>query len=147
MPNDCDRYQPMISGYLDKELDEESRRKLERHMAECPKCKADYEKMARIVAAADRLRIEIPPDEVWDSFILGAYNRIERKTGWVAFIIGVAVLAVLGVFLFVVEPWASALVKILIAVPVVGLLVIFISVLRERIFLAKVDRYSREVQR
>lgn len=147
MPNDCDQYQPLISGYLDKELDEESRRKLECHMAECPRCKADYEKMARIVAATDRLRIEIPPDEVWDSFIAGAYNRIERKTGWVAFVLGVVVLTVLGVFLFIVEPWASALVKILIAVPVVGLLVIFISVLRERIFLAKVDRYSREVQR
>lgn len=147
MANDCEKCQPLISGYLDKELDESSRREVERHLAGCPRCKADYDKMARIIAATDRLRVEIPPDEVWDSFILGAYNRIERKTGWVAFILGAAVLAVLGVFLFVVEPWASALVKILIAVPVVGLLVIFISVLRERIFLAKVDRYSREVQR
>ncbi len=137
----------MISGHLDGELDQPSARKLQKHLAECPKCNAEYAKMARIVAATDRLKIEIPPDEVWDTFLSGAYNRIERKTGWVAFLVGAAALLALGVWLFTVEPWASALVKILIAVPVVGLLIIFISVLRERLFLAKIDRYSREVQR
>jgi anti-sigma factor RsiW len=137
----------MMSGHLDRELDESSTRRLQNHLSECPRCNAEYQKMARIVAATDRLRIEIPPDEVWDTFLAGAYNRIERKTGWVAFAIGAAVLVVLGVWLFLMEPWASALVKVLIAVPVVGLLIIFVSVLRERLFLAKIDRYSREVQR
>ena len=147
MSNECDQYQPMMSGQLDGELDKDSSEKLKKHLAQCARCAAEFAKMARIVAATDRLRIEIPPDEVWDTFLAGAYNRIERKTGWVAFIIGAAVLIVLGAWLFTMEPWASALVKVLIAVPVVGLLIIFISVLRERLFLAKIDRYSREVQR
>jgi len=147
MPNECEKFQPMISGLLDNELDESSTRMLEDHLEKCPKCRAEFKKMERIVAATDRLRVQIPPDDVWDSFLAGTYNRIERKTGWVAFITGAAVLAVLGVWLFVAEPWASALVKFLIAVPVVGLIVVFVSVLRERLFLAKLDRYSREIQR
>jgi anti-sigma factor RsiW len=147
MPNECDQFQPMMSGHLDGELDESSTRALQRHLAECPRCNAEYQKLARIVAATDRLRIEIPPDEVWDTFLAGAYNRIERKSGWVAFVVGAVALVVLGVWLFMFEPWASALVKVLIAVPVVGLLIIFVSVLRERLFLAKIDRYSREIQR
>ncbi|HUW60272.1 MAG TPA: zf-HC2 domain-containing protein [Candidatus Bathyarchaeia archaeon] len=147
MPNECDQFQPMMSGHLDGELDEKSGEKLQKHLAECPRCSAEYQKLARIVAASDRLRLEIPPDEVWDSFLAGAYNKIERKTGWAAFVVGAVALVALGIWLFMMEPWASALVKILIAVPVVGLLIIFVSVLRERLFLAKVDRYSREIQR
>ena len=147
MPNECGQFQPMMSGHLDGELDDDSARKLQKHLAECPRCSAEYQKLARIVAASDRLRIEIPPDEVWDTFLAGTYNRIERKTGWVAFVVGAVALVVLGIWLFMMEPWASALVKILIAVPVVGLLIIFVSVLRERLFLAKIDRYSREIQR
>lgn len=147
MPNECEKFQPMISGLLDHELDEASTRMLEDHLKNCPKCRAELQKMERIVAATDRLRVQIPPDEVWDSFLAGAYNRVERKTGWTAFIIGAVILAALGVWLFLAEPWASALVKLLVAIPVVGLLIIFVSVLRERLFLAKLDRYSKEIQR
>lgn len=49
--------------------------------------------------------------------------------------------------LFVTLPWASAPVKLLLALPAVGLAILFVSVLRERLAAIKHDRYSREVQR
>ncbi len=103
--------------------------------------------MAKLVSASDTLRVEAPPEEVWDTFMEGVYNRMERQTGWIVFVCGLAVLTLFGIYQFVVNPWGPALVKLMVAAPVVGLGVLFVSVLRQRLFVAKTDRYSREVQR
>lgn len=103
--------------------------------------------MRRLVGAVSGLRVDSPPDEVWDTFLQGVYNRVERRTGWTIFILGAIALTLFGIYQFVVEPWGSALIKVLIAIPVVGLIIVFVSILRERLFVMKTDRYSREVQR
>lgn len=87
------------------------------------------------------------PMEVWDGFLDGVYNRLERKTGWIIFILGMIALCAYGIVLFYMEDEISLLAKALITVPVVGGIVLFLSVLRQRIRVAKTDRYSKEVQR
>ena len=146
--DDLDREsEALISGYLDDELSPEERAAVERRLAESESFREEYEKMKRLVEAAGDLGVDRPPEEVWDTFLDGVYNRAERQTGWLIFIAGAALLACVGVYLFVTEPWGSALIKFLVASPVVGLVVLFISVLRQRLFMAKTDRYSREVRR
>lgn len=147
MIKNCDTIQPLISGYLDRELNHENRTLLEDHIEGCTVCKDEFEKMKRLVSAATGLRAAPPPDEIWDTFLEGVYNRMERRTGWTVFIVGVAALALYASYLFLAEPWASALVKLLLAIPFTGLAILFVSVLRQRLFMAQTDRYSREVER
>lgn len=144
----CAVYQEWISGYLDGELDAESRRELESHILGCAVCRREYESMKRLVIGTSAaFAIEDPPGEVWDTFLDGVYNRLERKTGWVILLSGTAVLLLYAIFLFFTEPWGSMISKILVAAPVVGLIMLFISVLRQRLRTAKTDRYSKEVYR
>lgn len=147
MAKDCEAFQPMMSAYLDGELSPAERTELEQHLASCEACKAEFEKMKRFVNAASDLQVEAPAEEVWDRFLDGVYNRLERQTGWLIFIVGAVALTAYGVYVFVVEPWGSALVKLLIAAPVVGLVVVFASILRERLSVAKTDRYSKEIEK
>ncbi len=100
-----------------------------------------------VVGTAAALAPDDPPEEVWDTFLDRVYNRLERKTGWVVFVVGALALTVFGIVLFVTQPWASALTKLLLAVPVVGLAILFVSVLRQRLEVAKTDRYTKEVIR
>ena len=137
----------LMSGFLDGELEEDDRQKLERHLATCEACASEFKKMKRIVDASAGLSVTPPPEEVWDTFMDGVWNRAERGTGWAIFIVGVVILALWGVYAFATEPWGSALVKVLVATPFVGLGIVFISVLRQRMFVAKTDRYSKEVKR
>ena len=137
----------LMSGFLDGEIGEDDRQELERHLASCQACTAEFEKMKRIVDASAGLSVAPPPEEVWDAFMDGVWNRTERRTGWVIFVVGIAVLAAWGLYAFVTDPWGTALVKIAVATPVVGLGILFISILRQRMFVAKTDRYSREVKR
>jgi len=147
MREDCEAIQPLMSGYLDHELSDDNRERLEGHLRSCKTCREEFERMKRLINAASGLEVEPPPEEVWDTFIEGVYNRIERQTGWLVVILGAAALAAWGIYVFLTEPWGSVLEKLLVATPVVGLAVVFVSILRERLFVAKTDRYSKEVKR
>ena len=143
----CETVQPLMSGYLDNELDHEQQEKLRKHLDGCPACREEFDKMKQLVQATATLRIETPPTEDLDHFLDSVYNRAERQAGWLIFILGMCVLAVVGVYLFVTEPWGSALAKVCVATPIVGLGVLFVSVLRQRLVAAKTDRYSKEIDR
>ena len=103
--------------------------------------------METLVSAASEMETETLPDDVWDTFLENVYHRLERRTGWTLLILGAASLAGLGIYGFVVAPWASLEMKILAALPLGGLFILFGSVLRERLFMLKTDKYSRNVKR
>jgi len=137
----------LISGHLDGELRPEDRRDLDQHLAACEACRREFDEMQRLAAGTAAALIgDSPPDDVWDGFVDGVYNRIERRTGWLVLIVGAALLLAYGIYQFVTDDWAGALVKALIAAPVIGLAVLFVSVLRQRLRAARTDRYSREVR-
>jgi len=138
----------LISGYIDGELDEEQRQRLEAWMARDPAVRREIESMQRLVVGTNRaLHAPEVPREQWDRFMDDVYNRLEQKTGWWLLGAGVGVLVLWGVVLYIREPWASAYVKVLLATPVAGLGLLFVSVLRQRLLARQTDRYSREIHR
>lgn len=144
----CEEYQILISGFLDGELDNDSKKKLEDHTKTCSKCSNELNAMRSLITGtAAALRVEEPPQEAWDNFLDNIYNRLERKTGWLVFLIGAIMLSCYGLTLYIVEPWGSYALKFLLALPFIGLGILFVSVLRQRLKIAKTDRYSREVHR
>lgn len=144
MHSDSD--ETLISGYLDGELDPAARAQVEARLEGDPHFREEFERMKRLVAAANQGIVPLPDDAAWDGFLDGVYNRVERRTGWVLVVTGLAALVIYGLFLFLAVP-GNPLVKLAVSVPVLGLVVLFISVLRQRLQAAKTDRYSREVQR
>ena len=145
MNDERESQRALISGYLDGELGPDDRSEVERRLVEDYSFREEFEKMKRLISATSRMRFESPPEEVWDTFLEGVYNRLERRFGWFVFIIGAAALTGYGVFAFIRNPWGPALIKILIAAPVIGLLILFVSVLRQRLVAAKTDRYSKGI--
>lgn len=138
----------LISAYIDGELTPEQAEQFEAHMDSDAVFRREVESMkALTLGTAAALCAEAPPAEVWDTYLDSVYNQLERRTGWVVFVLGALLLALYGLVLFVAAPWASPLTKLLISVPVVGLFILFVSVLRQRLAVAKTDRYTKEVQR
>lgn len=142
MQRDCEEIDSLISGYIDGELDSEQQAKVDAHLAVCSVCSDEMARYRQMTEVANTMRFREPPEDVWTTYWQGVYNRLERGTGWLIFMIGLAVLIAYGVYEFVTDPGVAALVKVIIAVPVIGLVVLFISVWREKWIVNRTDKYK-----
>jgi predicted anti-sigma-YlaC factor YlaD len=147
----CDEFRSMISAYADGELTPDQRERLESHLSACDACKRELAEVRALKKELDMIKFTEPTDEQLERYWSSVYNRLERGAGWVLFSIGAIVLLCYGGFKLVEEvvrdPAIAWWVKGGVLALVFGLAVLFVSLLRERLAVRKVDKYSREVER
>lgn len=95
-----------------------------------------------------------PPEEIWDKYWLGVYNRIERTLGWILLSIGSVILLTFALYegakallQFLSAPSIPFILKIGLLAVLGGAVILIVSVIREKIFTAKSDKYQKEVLR
>jgi predicted anti-sigma-YlaC factor YlaD len=142
----CQDHKDLMMAYLDKELDEEQRRAFEEHLASCPECAREMKEFAKLKQVTDSVTLVEPEDRLWEQYWGGIYNRIERRIGWMLFSIAGILLTIYGGFKAIEElvrdPAVGMLLKIGLLVLIAGLAVLFVSILRERIYFWSRDRYK-----
>jgi len=155
MPNQVqkshDRFKALLMGFMDGELAPGERQEFEQHLAGCRDCSAELEEFRKLKEVTDMVRFGEPEDKVWDVYWQGIYNRIERGVGWILASIGAVLLLAFGAFKLIetllTDPTVSLILKIGVSALLLGLVLLLVSLVRERIFGLKYDRYSREVKR
>jgi len=137
----------LLMGYLDGELDEEQRRRVEAALDRDEDLRrelSDMRQLKRLTAAAapdDRTDSEL--DHFWGA----VYNRTERRVAWVL-LLGGALILLAGLLLLFFRNGNFALgLRISGGCALAGFLLLLWSVLRERLRILRHDRYSREVHR
>lgn len=142
----CEDYKDMIMGYLDNELEDDQRRAFEEHLASCPQCRGEVEEFRRIIQVTDEVTLAEPEDRIWQQYWSGIYNRIERGVGWILFSVAAILLLIYGGFKAIEEivkdPTVDIILKAGLLVLIAGLAVLLVSVLRERLYIQKKDRYK-----
>lgn len=139
----------LISAYLDDELSPEERREFEERLARGEISARELEEMRATRNLTTGARPERFPDEIWDRYWDQTYPRLERNTGWIFLSLGAVMLLSIGAYRFLVSLFTdsdSLWVRLATAMVAVGLSLLFVSVLRERLFVRKHDPY-REVKR
>ncbi len=146
----CHDYKDLMMGYLDNELSDEQRNRFEEHLAGCPECAGELKEFQKLKAITDEVTLVEPEDRIWQDYWNGIYNRIERSIGWLIFSVAAILLAIYGGFKLIEEIVTDATVGMLLKLGllalIVGLAILFVSVLRERIYFWSKDRY-RNVRR
>jgi hypothetical protein len=146
----CQRFQELMMGYIDSELGEEEKTAFLNHVKDCPQCSSELAHFQKLKEVTNGMTLSTPEEQVWADYWSGMYNRLERGIGWV-------LLSLCGIFLLIYggykaveecieDPTVGLLVKVAILGFIAGIAVLFVSVLRERIFFWKTDRY-RNVRR
>lgn len=145
-----EEYKKMLVGYLDGELNNRERKLIEAHLKKCPECEEELKEFKKLRGVMMSMKYQKPPDEIWESYWRSIYNRLERKISWILTFTGAGIVLFYGGFKLVerlIKNSEIALVlKIGVLVLLAGLVILFISILRERIFMLKHDKY-REVKR
>ena len=146
----CHDYKDLMMGYLDNELSDEQRNQFEEHLASCSECKGELKEFQKLKAITDEVTLVEPEDKLWQDYWTGIYNRIERDLGWIIFSVSAILLTIYGGFKLIEEIVTDAttgmLLKLGLLALIIGLAILFVSVLRERIYFWSKDRY-RNVRR
>ncbi|UCE03549.1 MAG: zf-HC2 domain-containing protein [Candidatus Latescibacterota bacterium] len=150
MLRSCEEYRVLLMGYLDGELDATQRAEVEKHIHSCADCSAErgsYENLNRMVQAMNTYtESERALDRYWQQ----TWNRAERGIGWFLFGAGAILLTGYGVFEASREFWTDPTVPLIVRIGAgaggLGVLVLLVSLVRERLMLRKKERYT-EVER
>ena len=137
----------LLMGYLDGELDDEQRRKVDAALQEDDDLRRELAEMTQL----KRLTTAASSDDDMDSeigrFWSAIYNRTERHLAWVLLLAGALILTS-GVLVLLFKNGDFPLgLRIAGGCALAGLLLLFCSVLRKRLRTLRHDRYSREVHR
>lgn len=142
----CHDYKDLMMGYLDNELSDEQKRQFEEHLAGCSECKAELEEFRKLKSITDEVTLVEPEDRIWQDYWSGIYNRIERSIGWIVFSVAAILLTIYGGFKLIEElikdDTVGMLLKVGLLALIVGLAILFVSVLRERLYFWQRDRYK-----
>lgn len=142
----CNRFETDGMRFLDGEMTAEERAGYEKHVQDCEHCKAELEGMGRIVRFSEELALRPPDEEFWRSYWRSLYRRMERGTGFLLVIIGTIVVLLFGIYKAVTSPEFLTLKGLSITAILVGLVIVFLSVVRERYHEQKTDPYKEVEQ-
>jgi predicted anti-sigma-YlaC factor YlaD len=146
----CQEYRDFMMAYLDNELDETDRQRFQDHLQTCPVCSREFEEFGRLKTMTDGMALAEPEDRIWEDYWNQVYNRTERNVGWILFSLAAIGLLIYGgihcIENLIASSQVAIVLKCMLLVLVAGLAILFVSVLRERLFFWRRDRY-RDVRR
>ena len=146
----CQQAMIFISGKLDGELTPAQEKDLDKHLEKCPVCRKEYQELLKIKEVTSDMRFTDLPDRLWAGYWNGIYNRLERGIGWILFSIGAVILSAFGMWeifnKFFLDQTISIVLKFGVGAGLLGVIILLVSILRERVFARKHERY-KEVKR
>jgi predicted anti-sigma-YlaC factor YlaD len=140
----------LISSYHEGMLTNIQKTQVEEHIAACEECRREFDEMRKFEEVMDKMELKQPPKEMWQVYWSSVYNRLERRVGWIFLSIGAIILLFFGGYKLVEEiikdPTIPLLLKIGILVALAGLVVLLVSVGRERLFVRQRERYKEVIK-
>jgi hypothetical protein len=139
---DCSNIGERLSGYLDGELTQGDRQRVELHLERCSKCRAAYDELACARRAVSELTYDQLSQQEWRDIMQDVTVRASRGFGWLFYVSGLVVLVCFGGWQFAIDEAVPALIKTSVAAILLGTVLLFLSVLRERMLSRKTDKYE-----
>ena len=136
----------LIEKYFENDLNESEQNKFENLLSSDREFKREFEEQNKMKEVFKKMKFRDPSDKLWDSYWEKSYNRTERGLGWLAVFLGLLILIGFASIEFVNQLYADDSTPVIIKVGTVslvfGLLVLLFSVLREKLFTYKNDKYK-----
>jgi len=146
----CQQAEILMTGLLDNELNAKQRRQIKIHLEQCPACAAKFDSYKQLKKETADMKFKNLPEVYWDEYWQNVYNKIERGIGWILSSIGAIILLIFAGYQllqdFFLNPEESLGIKIGVAFGGVGLIILFVSVLREKLMVRHIDKY-RSIER
>jgi hypothetical protein len=145
-----ERFIILLEKHFENELTDLESQEFETLINSNAELKNEFEEQKRIKEVLRKMKLKNPSREEWDSYWMGVYNRIERGLAWIVISIGALIFFGYASYevvnAFINDTNTPPLAKLGITLLIFGALILIFSLLREKIFTSKRDKY-KEVQR
>jgi len=131
-----------LSGYVDGELTQQQRQRIELHCASCTECATDLRELKELRESIGNVRLSNKNPDVWREMMNDTTVQTSRGIGWLLLIGGVLACLGIGVFVFLFDTSIGLVEKLIVGAIYGGLALLFYSVLRQRLIERKTDKYK-----
>ncbi len=149
-PPGDERVRHLMMAEVDQEISGQGRRELESALEGNPDLHEELETFHRLKEVTDTMTPFKPPEETWDTYWEHVYRRLERGIGWVLVSLGTITAGTWALWIAVSEliqdTTMPAYVRWGLLALIAGFVILFVSVVRERLFMQKNDPYKDEVR-
>jgi len=146
-PDLCDSLRWDLMRVVDGEADADVQRRVEGHLESCARCRQEYDELLKLKGVTQSMRLQDLPDARWAGYWQDLYRRLERGTGWFLLSVGLILVccyAVLELFRsFFFDPQVPLIVRLGFGISAIGVIILLVSILRERLFARKIERYDK----
>lgn len=133
----------LLSGYLDGELTQQDSQRVRLHCDACPQCRRELAELEALRAGIGQSRLSALSQDSWRENTNDTAVKNTRSIGWLLFIGGVLLAAGYALYEFIKEiPSMPTSALLIIGGIYGGLLLLFVSVLRQRLIERRSDKYK-----
>ncbi len=143
----CKEARILMMGLIDNELSNDNKLVVMEHINSCSACQTQFDSFNKL-KEEEIIMNDLPlSEEIFDEYWTHVYNRIERATGWVILSIGTIITLTYAAYMmlktFFYDESEPMVLKFGVAFLAIGLIIVFVSVLREKLRIRKSDKYRR----
>jgi len=144
-----DRFRLLMMKALDGELAGSEHSEFDNFLRD-EECRKEWNAFLKVKEATMDLKLTAPPQEVWDGYWRGVYNRMERGIAWTLVTLGAVMLFAWGSIEAVSAIWADSQVPLIVKIGIftlaAGIFLLLFSVIRERWFTSRHDKYNEVIR-
>ena len=132
----------LLSGYVDGELTQADEQRVRVHVEDCAACRTQVEAMQQVREVTMSSRFKVPADDQWSEAPRGTASRLAFGLGWTFLIVWASIVGGYALWEF----WTAGGplgAKLLAFAPVSAAVLLFLSVLIDRIKAMRTDPYRR----
>lgn len=147
---DRERFQQLLMGAVDQELSAAEQEEFEKLIQQNSDFNEEWTKFKSMKEVLITMKFKNLPEKTWDNYWLNVFNRLERGLAWILVSVGSVILITFGLFKAVEEMFQDQhlilIVKVAIIAVLAGLVILLVSVIREKLIVRRSDPY-KEVKR
>ena len=132
----------LISGYLDGELTQQERQRVDVHLGGCADCSARLAELAHLRERMSGACLSPVGKDIWREKMDDVTVNVSRGIGWLLFVGGLLLVAGFGIYEFIIDSSLDFMTKLMVSAIYLGLGALFVSVLRQRLIERKTDKYK-----
>lgn len=135
---------------LDGELSRDDQEEFQRLLEGSKDLSEEWNSLRKLKEVTTRMRLSKPPQEAWESYWANVYYRMERGVAWILISLGAIALLTFAGFQAIesllADTTLTLVVKIALLAVMAGFAILIVSVIREKWFTAKVDKYKEVIR-